>query len=173
MLTEAGFTRGPAGGRDAVQPDPRSSPLEALLRAEAGRDPYDRPLTDLIGELSTRSEEFRVRWAAHNVRFHRSGVKRFHHPLVGDLTLTYERLELPADPEQSIFVYTAERTPRHTRRSTSWRAGPRHLLRCPPRPRKKPEARAVPEQETPTTAKPLVIVGSKFPGRGSPLPAGC
>jgi hypothetical protein len=80
----------------------------ALLRAEAGRDPYDRALTDLIGELSTRSEEFRVRWAAHNVRFHRSGVKNFHHPVVGDLTLTYEALDLPGDPGQSIFVYMAD-----------------------------------------------------------------
>ena len=80
----------------------------ALLRAEAGRDPYDRALSDLIGELSTRSEEFRVRWAAHNVRFHRTGVKRFHHPIVGDLTLAYEGLELPGDPGQTIFAYTAE-----------------------------------------------------------------
>jgi transcriptional regulator with XRE-family HTH domain len=82
--------------------------IVALLRAEAGRDPYDRGLIDLIGELSTRSEEFRVRWAAHNVRFHRSGVKNFHHPIVGDLTLTYEALEPPGDPGQSIFVYMAE-----------------------------------------------------------------
>jgi hypothetical protein len=52
----------------------------AILRAEAGRNPYDRGLSDLVGELSTRSEEFRTRWAAHNVRFHRTGVKRFHHP---------------------------------------------------------------------------------------------
>jgi transcriptional regulator with XRE-family HTH domain len=80
----------------------------ALLRAEAGRDPYDRGLSDLIGELSTRSEEFRVRWAAHNVKFHRTGVKQFHHPLVGDLTLTYEALELPADTGQTLLVYTAE-----------------------------------------------------------------
>ena len=80
----------------------------ALLRAEAGRDPYDRGLSDLIGELSTRSEEFRVRWAAHNVKLHRSGAKRFHHPLVGDLTLTYEALELPADTGQTMLVYTAE-----------------------------------------------------------------
>jgi transcriptional regulator with XRE-family HTH domain len=80
----------------------------ALLRAEAGRDPYDRGLSDLIGELSTRSEEFRVRWAAHDVRFHRTGVKRFHHPVVGDLTLSYEALELPADPGLTIFAYTAE-----------------------------------------------------------------
>jgi hypothetical protein len=58
----------------------------ALLRAEAGRDPYDRALTDLIGELSTRSEVFRTWWAAHNVRLHRSGVKHLHHPAVGDLT---------------------------------------------------------------------------------------
>lgn len=85
-----------------------ASDVVALLRAEAGRDPYDRALTDLIGALSTRSEEFRVRWAAHNVRFHRSGVKNFHHPVVGDLSLTYEALELPGDPGQSIFVYMAE-----------------------------------------------------------------
>lgn len=80
----------------------------ALLRAEAGRDPYDRRLSDLIGELSTRSEEFGVRWAAHDVRFHRTGVKHFHHPIVGDLTLTYEALELPAEPGLTIFAYTAE-----------------------------------------------------------------
>jgi transcriptional regulator with XRE-family HTH domain len=85
-----------------------ASDIVALLRAEAGRDPYDRALSDLIGELSTRSQEFRVRWAAHNVRFHRTGVKRFHHPVVGDLTLAYEALELPGDPGQTIFAYTAE-----------------------------------------------------------------
>jgi transcriptional regulator with XRE-family HTH domain len=85
-----------------------ASDIVALLRAEAGRDPYDRALSDLIGELSTRSQEFRVRWAAHNVRFHRTGVKRFHHPVVGDLTLAYEALELPGDPGQVIFAYTAE-----------------------------------------------------------------
>lgn len=80
----------------------------AILRAAAGRDPYDRSLSDLIGELSTRSEEFRVRWAAHNVKFHRAGTKALHHPLVGDLTLRYEALELPGDGGQRILVYTAE-----------------------------------------------------------------
>lgn len=80
----------------------------AILRAAAGRDPYDKRLTDLIGELSTRSEEFRVRWAAHNVKSHRTGTKRFHHPVVGDLTLNFEALELAADPGQRIIVYTAE-----------------------------------------------------------------
>jgi transcriptional regulator with XRE-family HTH domain len=79
-----------------------------ILRAEAGRDPYDRRLSDLIGELSTRSEEFRVRWAAHNVKLHRTGVKRFHHPVVGDLTLGFESLDLPGDPGQKLLVYTAE-----------------------------------------------------------------
>jgi transcriptional regulator with XRE-family HTH domain len=80
----------------------------AILRTEAGRDPYDKGLTDLIGELSTRSEEFRTRWAAHNVRHHYAGVKQFHHPLVGDITLSYEAFELPADPGQTMLVYTAE-----------------------------------------------------------------
>jgi len=80
----------------------------AILRAEAGRDPYDKRLSDLIGELSTRSDEFRVRWAAHNVKFHRTGAKTLHHPVVGDLTLDYEALDLPGDEGQRILVYSAE-----------------------------------------------------------------
>jgi transcriptional regulator with XRE-family HTH domain len=80
----------------------------AVLRSEAGRDPYDRGLTDLVGELSTRSETFRSRWAAHNVRFHDTGVKRFHHPVVGDLELTYETMQLAADEGLMMFVYTAD-----------------------------------------------------------------
>lgn len=79
-----------------------------ILRAEAGRDPYDKRLSDLIGELSTRSEEFRVRWAAHDVNLHRTGVKHFHHPVVGDLTLDFESLDLPGDPGQKLLIYTAE-----------------------------------------------------------------
>ena len=80
----------------------------AMLRAEAGRDPHDRDLSDLVGALSTRSEEFRVRWAAHNVRAHQTGAKRFHHPVVGDLTLTYEMLELTADPGLQLLAFSAE-----------------------------------------------------------------
>ncbi len=87
-----------ATGRDTV----------AALRTAAAKNPYDRALTDLIGELSTHSEEFRTRWAAHDVRLHRTGAKRLHHPVVGDLDLHYEGLELPADPGQMLFVYTAE-----------------------------------------------------------------
>jgi transcriptional regulator with XRE-family HTH domain len=82
--------------------------IVAVLRAEAGKNPYDRSLTDLIGELSTRGEEFRTRWAAHEVRLHRAGIKRLRHPVVGDLDLSYERLELPSDPGLTLFVYTAE-----------------------------------------------------------------
>jgi len=80
----------------------------AVLRAEAGRDPYDRDLSDLIGELSTRSELFRTLWAAHNVRRHDTGLKRFHHPVVGELILTFEAMELVADPGLTMFVYSAE-----------------------------------------------------------------
>jgi len=79
----------------------------AFLRAEAGRDPYDKELSALIGELSTRSEDFRHRWAAHDVRYHRTGRKRLHHPIVGDLELDYEAFELPGDSGQRINIYTA------------------------------------------------------------------
>jgi hypothetical protein len=78
------------------------------LHAEAGRDPSDRDLSDLVGELATRSEPFRTLWATHNVHVHDSGLKRLHHPLVGELTLTYEAMELAANPGLTIAVYTAE-----------------------------------------------------------------
>ncbi|MDR6866607.1 transcriptional regulator with XRE-family HTH domain [Microbacterium resistens] len=82
--------------------------LVAAMRGEAGRNPYDRRFSDLVGELSTRSERFRVLWAAHDVRYHRSGVKRLHHPIVGEIELVYEALELPADPGLHLSTYTAE-----------------------------------------------------------------
>ncbi len=79
----------------------------AMLRTEAGRDPFDKELTDLVGELSTRSDEFRVRWAAHDVRLHRTGLKHIQHPVVGDVHLAYEVMELSADPGLALVVYSA------------------------------------------------------------------
>jgi len=105
----------------------------ALLRAEAGRDPYDRALTDLVGELSTRSEPFRAWWAAHDVRLHRTGVKRLRHPVVGELTLTYEGLDLTADRGLRLNAYTAEAAGPSQQRLdllASWSAAP-HERRTP------------------------------------------
>ena len=80
----------------------------ALLRAEAGRTPYDRVLTDLVGELSTRSDAFRTLWSSHDVREHRTGVKRIHHPVVGDLQLNYEGMNLSSDRGLLFLAFTAE-----------------------------------------------------------------
>jgi transcriptional regulator with XRE-family HTH domain len=80
----------------------------AILRSQAGRDPHDRALSDLVGELSTKSDTFRIKWAAHNVRFHDAGVKRLHHPVVGELELTYDAMQLSADRGLTMFAYTAE-----------------------------------------------------------------
>jgi transcriptional regulator with XRE-family HTH domain len=82
--------------------------MVAALRIEAGRHPFDRDLTGLVGELSTHSEEFARFWADQNVRFHRSGLKDIHHPVVGDLHLSFEAMDLPADPGLSLVVYNAE-----------------------------------------------------------------
>jgi len=81
--------------------------IAAMLRSEAGRNPHDKQLVELIGELSTRSEEFRSRWAAHNVRFHRTGRKCIHHPVVGTLDLNFEAMEFPAHPGLTLLAYTA------------------------------------------------------------------
>jgi hypothetical protein len=80
----------------------------AILHSDAGRDPYDRALSELVGELSTQSEAFRTRWATHNVQFHDAGVKHFHHPVVGDLSLSFETLQLSGDVGLTMFAYTAE-----------------------------------------------------------------
>jgi transcriptional regulator with XRE-family HTH domain len=80
----------------------------AMLRAEAGGDPYEKSLTELVGELSTRSDDFRTRWAAHNVQLHRTGTKHIHHPIVGDLHLLYEVMQLPADPGLALVAFSAE-----------------------------------------------------------------
>jgi len=82
--------------------------MVAVLRAAAGRDPYDKGLSDIVGELSTRSELFRTLWAVHDVLLHRTGRKNLHHPVAGDLDLTYEAFELPSDPGLTMLVYTAE-----------------------------------------------------------------
>ncbi|WP_137293026.1 helix-turn-helix transcriptional regulator [Nocardioides dongxiaopingii] len=88
----------------------------ANMRTEAGRDPHDRGLQDLVGELSTRSDTFRRLWAAHDVRTHGAGTKRFHHPVVGELTLAYEELAITAEPGLALYIYTAEPgSPSHDR----------------------------------------------------------
>ncbi|MFC5379451.1 helix-turn-helix transcriptional regulator [Aquipuribacter nitratireducens] len=100
-----------------LQPDSRSfypdwglaaDMCVANLRTAAGKDPHDKDLHDLVGELSTRSDEFRNRWAAHNVRTHGTGVKHFRHPVVGDLALAFESFDLRADPSLSMTIYSAE-----------------------------------------------------------------
>ena len=80
----------------------------ANLRTAAGQDPHNKSLHDLVGELSTRSDEFRRRWGAHNVRTHGTGTKQFHHHIVGDLNLAYESLDLRAEPGLTMTIYAAE-----------------------------------------------------------------
>lgn len=99
----------PAGAREfwGAKAERMAHDAVAILRAEAGHNPYDKRLTELVGELSTRSDDFRRLWASHDVRFHRSGTKAFHHPAVGQIELDYEALMLPADPGLQLNVYTA------------------------------------------------------------------
>ncbi|MFB7107510.1 helix-turn-helix transcriptional regulator [Streptomyces sp. NPDC056291] len=83
----------------------------SLLRTEAGRAPGDSDLTGLIGELVTRSDEFRTAWAKHNVRLHHTGRKAFRHPAIGGITLDFDAMELPAQPGLTLTAYSA---PPHT-----------------------------------------------------------
>jgi hypothetical protein len=98
----------PASHRFYPDWDQAADVVVAILRTEAGRNPHDKDLHDLIGELSTRSDEFRTRWGAHDVRLHGTGTKRFHHQAVGELTLAYEGLEMAAEPGLTLTIYTAE-----------------------------------------------------------------
>jgi hypothetical protein len=97
----------PAAREFFVDWDRISRDAAAMLRLEAGRNPHDQALIALVGELSTQSELFRKRWASHDVQFHRSGHKRLRHPVVGQLDLNFESMELPAEPGLTLNVYTA------------------------------------------------------------------
>ena len=102
----------------------------AMLRLEAGRNPHDKALIELVGELSTRSELFRRRWAQHDVKFHRSGQKRLRHPVVGQLDLDFEGLELASSPGLYLNVYTAAAgtpTADALKLLASWAASQQHL----------------------------------------------
>ncbi|AXI81035.1 helix-turn-helix transcriptional regulator [Peterkaempfera bronchialis] len=96
------------GGRDFFPDwDESLNTTVSLLRTEAGRAPHDSGLTGLIGELVTRSEDFRTAWAKHNVRLHHTGRKSFRHPAVGVLALDFDAMELPAQPGLTLTAYTA------------------------------------------------------------------
>ncbi|MGX5358108.1 helix-turn-helix transcriptional regulator [Kocuria sp. KH4] len=99
----------------------------ALLRTEAGREPHDRALRELVGELSTLSAEFRTLWASHDIRIRHDGTKRLQHPVVGALELTYQSLAVPAVPGAGteLSIYTAEpgtAHEEHLKLLTSWAA---------------------------------------------------
>ena len=118
MLDDDG-ARSPANAARFIFLDPRAQTfyrewdsqtrqIVAVLRAEAGRSPHDRQLSDLVGELSTRSDLFSTLWGAHDVRQHGTGLKLVHHPVVGDLDLTFQAMDLPADPGLQLIVFSAE-----------------------------------------------------------------
>ncbi|MFB6843482.1 helix-turn-helix domain-containing protein [Streptomyces sp. NPDC056373] len=86
----------------------KASDMVGYLRMDAGCHPDDPRLSALVGELSVKSEDFRRLWAAHNVKEKSYGVKRMRHPLVGDLTLSFETFRLVDDAEQSLVTYHAE-----------------------------------------------------------------
>lgn len=88
--------------------DAAAEVVVSILRTEAGRDPHNKELHDLVGELSTRSQEFRRLWSSHDVRHHGAGAKVFRHPVVGEMTIAYEGLEMAAEPGLTLTIYTAE-----------------------------------------------------------------
>lgn len=102
-------------------------PLQTRSRytaAGSGRKPDDRALSDLVGELSTRSDEFRREWARHDVRFDNTGIKRLHHSEVGDIELCYEGLQVISDTDLTLYAYTADpgtRSAEHWPYSEAWR----------------------------------------------------
>ena len=138
-------TRGPPTSTPTgTRPPPTAWPL---LRAEAGRNPDDRRLTELIGELTTRSDRFSALWATHDVRWHTTGTKHFHHRVVGDLSLAYEGLALTARPgPDADHLHRRAGLAVRTRRCASSPAGPR---RRPPS--RRARARSTrPEPERPS-----------------------
>ena len=97
----------PAARRFHVDWDRIAKDMVGVLRVEAARNPYDRELSNLIGELSTRSDAFRVLWGAQDVHVYRQERKRLNHPVVGLLELDHETMDLPGDTGQTVAIYSA------------------------------------------------------------------
>lgn len=120
----------PAAEEFFVDYDKIANDAAAMLRLEAGRNPHDKALIELVGELSTRSAVFRRRWASRDVRFLRSGQKRLRHPVVGQLDLDFEAMDLPSEPGLQLNVYTAPTgspTADALKLLASWAASQEHL----------------------------------------------
>ncbi|MEZ2392091.1 helix-turn-helix transcriptional regulator [bacterium RCC_150] len=88
--------------------DSTADEVVALLRTESARNPYSPIMSSLLGELSARSEDFRTKWAAYEIRHHYTGFQHFHHDVVGDLALMFEVMDLAADPGLSLLILSAE-----------------------------------------------------------------
>jgi transcriptional regulator with XRE-family HTH domain len=104
------------------------------LRMYAGRYPDDPELAELVGELSIRSPEFREHWARHDVKDKTFGTKTQHHALVGDITVQYETLQPPGEPDQLLVTYTVEpgsTSEQNLRLLASWTAAEREKSRYP------------------------------------------
>ncbi|MFY9934821.1 MAG: transcriptional regulator [Streptosporangiaceae bacterium] len=146
----------------------------AVLRSEAGRDPYNRALTDLVGELATRSEFFRTAWAAHNVTLHQAGTKYFRHPVVGHVEVSFNSMELPADPGLTLTVYTTNPAPRPTTHWRCWPAGkPLPAASVPPAslltlPVPVTPARQAARGSTRIPGRPPATLSGSSPGPGHP-----
>ena len=97
------------GARERVADWPQiAAETVAMLRLDAGRNPHDRRLADLIGELTLRSPEFTTWWNDHRVYRRTHGTKHYHHPVVGDLHFSYESFQPAGDPDQTLCVYNVE-----------------------------------------------------------------
>jgi transcriptional regulator with XRE-family HTH domain len=92
------FLDWPAVAADAV----------GTLRLDAGRYPDDAALNELVEELTVKSPEFRSAWDNHRVHARTHGTKLMTHPEVGQVTLHFEALALPGDPDQTMFVYSTD-----------------------------------------------------------------
>ncbi len=123
--------------------------MVARLRLESGRNPHDRALNELVGELTTGSGLFAALWAGHDVRIHTTGTKRFHHPVAGDLSLQYETLDLPGDEGQIVFTFTAEPG---SASETRWHSSPAGRHRRPKKPPKQPPPAILPADPPPPCA---------------------
>jgi hypothetical protein len=109
------------------------------MRHTAGVDPHDRRLSELVGELSMQSQEFRTRWASHDVRFHNTATKRSLRPVVGELTLNFEWFDIAAETGLTMFTYAAEPGSRSAQGLDLLAAGP------PPQTQPRRTARDLPD----------------------------
>lgn len=78
------------------------------LRQLSATEPAATDVSDLVAELAEASTDFRRLWDRYDIDLYVTGSQELRHPLVGELTIDYQVLEIQGEGGLTLMAYHAE-----------------------------------------------------------------